>query len=188
MKKYELAVLAMHTLDGGDIALDIEDIAMKCEQISPGTFAWRKYKDQINLELVGFAVRDAKKEKYGAYVTGTHAKGWRLTPAGVKLGKELLSASESLKNVQVSPSRDHSIQTKRANAEINRILDSQAFLDWRATKEPSKKSISQLLKINTYSSEELVSIKLSRLEKLRGLDAEIDDFLDFLESKKGEIL
>lgn len=188
MKKYELAVLAMHILDGGDIALDIEDIAMKCEDISPGTFEWRKYRGQINLELVGFSVRDAKKEKYGSCVTGTHAKGWRLTQSGVKLGKALLEASDSLKKVQVSRSRDNSIQTKRITAEANRVLESQAYLNWKLNKEPSKKAISQLLKINTYSSEDLINIKLSRLEKLRGFDIEIDTFLDFLESKKGEIL
>ena len=188
MKKYELAVLAMHVLDGGDIALDIEDIAMKCEEISPGTFAWRKYKDQINLELVGFAVRDAKKEKYGSFVTGTHAKGWRLTPAGVKLGKKLLETSDSLDSIQISPARDNSLQTKRLNTETNRVLQSQAYLEWKSKKEPSKKAIAQLLKINTYSSEELINIKLSRLEKLRGVDLEIDAFLDFLGTKKGEIL
>ena len=186
MKKYELIVLAMHSLNGGDIALDIEDIAMKSEEISPGTFAWRKYKFHINLELVGFAVRDAKKEKYGAYVIGTHAKGWRLTSEGVKLGQEL--CADGLQNVEVNPTRDNTIQAKRISKELTRLLDSKAYLEWTASKKSLTKSLSQLLKINTYSSDELVKIKISRLAKLRGSSPEIDSFLDYLETQKEKIL
>jgi len=186
MKKYELIVLTMHTLNGGDEALDIEDIAMKSEEISPGTFAWRKYKSNINLELVGFAVRDAKKEKYGAYVIGTHAQGWRLTSEGVRLGQELLSGG--LQNIEVNPTRDNTIQARRISKESTRLLDSEAYLEWTTSEKSSTKALSQLLKINTYCSEELVKIKISRLAKLRGLSVEIDAFLDYLETQKGQFL
>jgi hypothetical protein len=188
MKKHELVVLAMYLLDGGDKALDIEDVAVKSTEISPGAFAWKKYKDQINLELVGFAVRDAKKEKYGAFVIGNHASGWRLSPAGVKRGKELFSESQGLKNIEVGATRDNSIQAKRINSEAKRLFESEAFLDWQKKKKTSNKLVAKLLKINTYSSQELVDIKISRLSKLRGMDAEVDSFLDYIESVKGEIL
>ena len=64
MNRIELITLSMYRLGGDAKSLDIEDIAMEASRISPDTFAWRKYKDQINLELVGFAVRDGKKEKW----------------------------------------------------------------------------------------------------------------------------
>ena len=187
MKKYELVVLAMYTLDGSEIALDIEDIAMKCEELSPGTFAWRKYKNQINLELVGFAVRDAKKEKYGAYVAGTHAKGWRLTPAGAKLGKELDEQVKSKGRVSQVASRDNSLETKRVQQDMKRISESEAFLNWEANGVSDLRQLKQLLKINAYSSNDLVSIKISRLEKIRGIDNKLDSFLDYLDSIKGDL-
>ena len=62
MKRYEIAIYAMYLLGRGQKVLDMEDIAMKCNEIAPGSFSWRKYKDQINLDAVRSLIKGAKEE------------------------------------------------------------------------------------------------------------------------------
>ena len=188
MKKYELVTLSMYLLGGGEKALDIEDIAMKSDEISPGSFAWRKYKNQINLELVGFAVRDAKKKQYGNMVTGSHAKGWRLTANGVLSAKKLLESNEDLEVVTVNPTKHRNLELNRERKELSRLTESVAFINWSKNKQTSIAEITKLLRINNYSSEESIDLKLARLSKLCGIDNQIDEFIDYILSKKEELI
>ncbi len=188
MKKFELVSLCMYLLGGDSKALDIEDIAMKCEEMSPGTFAWRKYKNQINLELVGFAVRDAKKQTYGQLVTGSHAKGWRLTASGVAVAKSLKSKLSDATNINIAPAKSRNLELNRANRELKRISESLAYMNWKNEIEVSVKDLLQLLRINTYSSKESVDIKLARLSAVTGFESEIDDFVEYVISRKEELI
>lgn len=61
---------------------------MKAHQIAPGRFAWKKYADQIDLELIRVFLSDAKKPKNGAYLSGTGNSGWLLTDAGLAFAKK----------------------------------------------------------------------------------------------------
>jgi hypothetical protein len=78
----ELVALALYVLGGGARVIDTEDVAMSAHDIAPGRFSWRKYPEQINLELVRVALSDARKEENGGLVTGTGKSGWSLTAAG----------------------------------------------------------------------------------------------------------
>ena len=160
MKKPDLATLAMYVLGGDEKALHIEDIAMKCEEIAPGTFAWKKYENQINLELVGFAVRDAKKEKYGGFITGSHAKGWRLTIEGIMHGKKL-AKGYSKENKIVIKNKSRNPETTRNDKEMSRVRNSDAYKEWQKEKTVSKASLSKLLRINVYRSTETVDLKIA---------------------------
>ena len=188
MKKYDLVTLAMQILGGDDQALDIEDIAMKCEELAPGTFAWRKYKNQINLELVGFAVRDAKKQKYGGLVSGSHLKGWRLTANGVALSKKLIVETKAQGKVEVQPTKHRNLDVNRNNRELARIKESVAFAEWRNSSKASKSALSQLLRINAYASQDSIDVKVARLARVIGLDDEIDTFLNHIISIKQDLL
>ncbi|HEX9804160.1 MAG TPA: hypothetical protein VGA67_00600 [Candidatus Dojkabacteria bacterium] len=188
MKKYELVTLSMYLLGGGEKALDIEDIAMKCEELSPGAFAWRKYKNQINLELVGFAVRDAKKEQYGEMVSGSHAKGWRLTANGVLLAKKLIKQDKNLQNIEVQPTKRRNLELNREKKEITRVTESKAFNDWLSRKQISNEELSQLLRINAYSSRESIEMKIARLSRLIGIDEDVNEFINYVISKKEELI
>ena len=188
MKKYDLIIVAMQMLGGDDRALDIEDIAMKCEEIAPGSFAWRKYKNQINLELVGFAVRDAKKPKYGGLVSGSHAKGWRLTAKGVVLSKKLLIDIEVKDQIEVQPTKHRNLDVTRNNRELARVIESDAFKEWQTSDEASKPALTQLLRINSYASKESIDVKITRLSKLIGMDSEVDAFIKYTESRTQDLI
>ena len=67
----EIMTLAVYLLGGESKRIDTEDVAVKANGLMPGRFSWRKYKDQINIEIVRAFLSDAKKPKNGAYLSGT---------------------------------------------------------------------------------------------------------------------
>ena len=69
---------------------DTEDIAIKANEIAPGRFTWRKYKEQINIETVRKRLWDATKAEKGGYLVGSERDGWLLTQTGLKFCKKHL--------------------------------------------------------------------------------------------------
>lgn len=79
---HELVVLAAYLAGAQKSAADTEDIAIKANELAPGRFSWRKYKDQINIETVRKRLWDATKADNGAYLIGSEKADWRLSKAG----------------------------------------------------------------------------------------------------------
>lgn len=48
----ETVLVAVYLLRGDSNSVDTEDVAVKANELAPGAFTWRKYRDQINLEIV----------------------------------------------------------------------------------------------------------------------------------------
>jgi len=71
LANYEIVVLAAYLSGGQYRYVDTEDIAVKANEIAPGRFSWRKYKDQINIETVRKRLWDAAKPEKGQYLIGT---------------------------------------------------------------------------------------------------------------------
>ncbi len=176
MNRVDIIVMAMLRLGGDSKGLDMEDIAVECHIVSPKTFAWRKYPDQINLDLVANAMRDAKRDRNGALLSGGQTQGWRLTVAGQKYSQKLVDAN-------AKPSEPHSVpgfrgaDGKRIKQEYNRIMKSDAYAEWSSGAKISESALISLLKINAYTSDELLEIKKTRLAKCRGITKEMDSFL-----------
>jgi hypothetical protein len=84
LAQYEIVTLAVYLLGGDQNAVDTEDAAIKAHQLAPGCFTWRKYPDQINLELVRANLSNAKKPQNGELLLGSGRTGWSLTKAGLK--------------------------------------------------------------------------------------------------------
>lgn len=77
----EAATLALYALGGAAASFDTEEVAVRVADLVPGMFAWKKYADRIDKELVRVALSDARIKK--GWVVGSHDKGgWLLTPAG----------------------------------------------------------------------------------------------------------
>ncbi len=78
----QLATVALYLLHGDTRSVDTEDLAMKMVALAPGRFHWRKYPDQINIELIRASAADLLKQRPPLAVGGVRY-GWMLTPAGV---------------------------------------------------------------------------------------------------------
>jgi hypothetical protein len=91
LANHEIVVLATYLAGGRSIYTDTEDIAFKANEIAPGRFTWRKYKEQINIETVRKRLWDASKVEKGGYLIGSERDGWLLTQTGLKLCKKYLT-------------------------------------------------------------------------------------------------
>src|SRR5690349_6049426 len=83
----ELVTLAVYLLGGETTAVDTEDVAVKVNALAPGRFTWRKYPDQINLELVRVRLSEAKKPGRHGLLLGSGAGGWLLSPKGLAFAR-----------------------------------------------------------------------------------------------------
>lgn len=124
ISNHELVALAVFLLGGATRPIDTEDIAKKADELAPGRFSWRKYKDQINLELIRVFLSDAKKEKNGALVDGSGSLGWQLTQNGLTKSKQLRS---HVKNVNLVRETVSPAEKKWRSTEKTRLLSSDAF-------------------------------------------------------------
>jgi hypothetical protein len=160
---YEIAVLAVSQLGGAADSIDTEDVAIKCHELAPHLFAWRKYPQQVNMEIVRVSLSDAKKSKNGSLLSGSGRDGWRLTRAGL----DWVSHEASTKSVdsQTSLSRrtSGSIDTVRAAREIARIESSSAWAAWKSGSVITPEASKALFRIDGYTSAQLVDLKVTRL-------------------------
>ena len=52
LTNHDIIVLAVYLVGGRFRHVDLEDVAVKANEIAPGRFVWRKYKEQINIDIV----------------------------------------------------------------------------------------------------------------------------------------
>ena len=110
----QLVTLAVVTLGGDVNSIDREDIALKVNLLAPGRFSWRKYPENIDLEAVCVALRDAKKPKNGGLLVGNNNIGWMLSPLGIKW----------IKSININTIIDsHSIKQRKDSIIANQELE-----------------------------------------------------------------
>ena len=90
LANHEIVVLAAYLIGGQYKYVDTEDIAVKANELAPGRFSWRKYKDQINIDTVRKRLWDATKAEKGAYLIGTERGGWLVSEGGCRFAEARL--------------------------------------------------------------------------------------------------
>jgi len=120
----ELVTMTVALLNGDVEYVDREDIAIRVNDIAPGRFNWRKHPERIDLDAVGVALRDAKKPRNGGLLVGSNARGWMLSPAGLKWIKAL-----DLSTVHDAPPLKYRKDSISANqeAECARLRSTKAY-------------------------------------------------------------
>ena len=176
----EIVTLAVFLAGGDKRPVDTEDVAVKAHELAPDRFAWRKYPEQINLELVRVSLSDAKKPKNGAMLDGSGDTGWSLTLAGLQWAKK---AAGSFPGRDLGRRREESrrggVEERRWRSERERIVESKAWKDWSSGKpDISVRDAEDVFRIDSYAVGRMRSLKITRL---RGLFAETDEIHEFLE-------
>lgn len=179
LPQHHIVTFALFLKGGAERFVDTEDVAIKANEIAPGRFCWRKYPDQINLELVRVFLSDAKKPNKGVFVSGSGRKGWTLTPEGLKWAKKtekgFLSGNVSLGK---GADRAGSIDSVRRSRELMRITSSEAWRKWTdGTIEISIADAKHVFRIDSYSRGEMLKLKMDRLQKFFIDDDKTSSFL-----------
>jgi len=185
--RLDLVVLTVHILGGDSRAVDTEDVGIKIHELAPGMFAWRKYPEQINLELVRVTLSDAKKSKYGALLTGSGRAGWRLSPAGISWvashGHKLAEGSLCWDSARRTAG---SVDTVRKAQELKRLKGSEAWRKWSEDVTVSLAEAHWLFRIDSFTSEAQKTRKIVRIMSLFADDKEVSEFLSYASDVLGQ--
>jgi hypothetical protein len=175
----EMVTLAVYRLGGAGRAIDTEDVAVQAHRMAPGRFCWRKYPDQINLELVRVFLSDAKKS---ALMIGSGRTGWRLTQRGLKWAEDVSGAVGETDAVRSrAQSRAGSIDEQRWRRERSRIIATPAWQLWMSgVREIPAAQAKQVFRIDSYARGDLRETKITRLRAMFVDDQELAPFLDHL--------
>jgi hypothetical protein len=179
---HELATIAIFLLGGETKPVDLEDIAMKMNELAPGRFAWRKFPTQINIKFVDDSLRDAKKLKNGKYVLKSNKEEWLLTAKGVGFARRGL---QDLKDANVSRQALSEKEKNWMRSERERMLGSPAFVKFRAGElgGVSEQEAEAFFRLDSYVTGRAREQKLLRLINVFGDDAELGDAVKALEMK-----
>jgi len=178
--RVDVVVLAVHLLGGASRSVDTEDVAMMTRDLAPGMFAWRKFPDQVNLELVRVALSDAKKQKNGGLLSGAGREGWTLTHAGLnwvsERGKPLLD-----QGFVSDPARRSagSVDVVRKDRQMQRLKSSDAWRKWLEGTSPSVADVRWVFRIDSLASPAQCQRQILRLSALFSDDREVSEFLDY---------
>jgi len=173
-----LVTLAVYLLGGATAAIDTEDVAVKVNELAPGRFAWRKYSDQINLELVRVYLSAAKSR--GNYLTGSGRTGWTLTSQGLTWAE---SAAPSLLDRDLTRRREErqagSIDESRWRRERARVTRTAAWLKWvdGSAGAITEREAAEVFRIDSYAIGRTRDLKVARLHEMFRDDPDLSDFI-----------
>jgi hypothetical protein len=178
----EIVTLAIYLLSSGASYVDIEDVAMKASQLSPGRFAWRKYPDQINIFQIASSLSDARKEKNGNYVVGSMQSGWMLTDKGLKFAQERVHELDSA-NLVRKPQTAKERQWEKG--ERARLMSEAAFIKFQTNHESeiTQAEGEAFFRVNDYVVGQAREKKIIRILNAFGDDAELGVLVQMLVSR-----
>lgn len=179
---HELVTLAVYRLGGESKPIDTEDIAKEANLIAPGRFTWRKYPDQINIELIRVFLSDAQKEKNGRYIVGSGTNGWMLTERGLAFSRERI---KQLKILGIAGPRLSAQQKRWLKRERERILLSSVLEKYRkgAIDQVSPQEAESFFRIDEYVESGARTRAILRFKNSFSGDPEISPLIDALARK-----
>lgn len=179
LANHELVVLAAYLAGAESTLADTEDIAIKANELAPGRFSWRKYKEQINIDAVRKRLWDATKPEKGAYLIGSEKRGWRLTKAGFDFAHHHISAGN-----MVQPNKARASQAERTaqTREIKRMMSEDAFQKIRLglTASITKSEAERFFRIDDYVTGKARTAKIERFRIIATDNSELAQAIDLL--------
>jgi hypothetical protein len=124
LANHEIVTLAVYLLGGDTQRVGTEDIAVKANELAPGRFTWRKYRDQINIDTVRKRLWDAATTTKGQYLAGSEKEGWVLTSGGLDFATKNIA---SLGFADLSKERLGLKEKQWLRSERVRMLSSEAY-------------------------------------------------------------
>jgi hypothetical protein len=162
----EAVTLALYALGGADKPCDTEDIAIKVAELVPGMFAWQKYPEQIDKELVRVALSDARLKK--EWVVGAHNRGgWMLTPSGQDF------ATKSQGQLSQGETRQRGRDERQHERERMRLLTSAAYAKASDGGPVTDDEADAFFRINVYVEGQARERKIARVENQFSDDPEL---------------
>lgn len=175
---HEIVVLAAYLAGAWYKYVDTEDVAVKANEIAPGRFTWRKYKDQINIDTVRKRLWDATKEKKGVYLIGSERGGWLVTELGCQFAETNLTKLDWLDLSRTRLSRNEETWLGR---ERIRMLGETAYRKFHAgdVKEITAAEAERFFRVDDYV---LGDARKGKIERAKSAFANEPDLKDAIQT------
>jgi hypothetical protein len=179
MPQSDIVTIAAYLAGADRKRIDTEDIAVKANEIAPGRFSWRKYKDQIDLELIYKHLWDLTKPDKGEYVTGSKNEGWLLTLAGTSFAESAVAKLKDLGEARARRPKQEENWMKRERA---RMTCETAFLKIREGRESelTPSDVQRFFRLDDYVIGEARARKIQQAENAFHDDPELGPALSKL--------
>lgn len=173
LANHEIVTLAVYLLGGRTKPIDTEDVAVKANELAPGRFVWKRYQDQINLEIVRVYLSDAKKEAKGLYVSGSGTDGWLLTERGLAFAEK---HAKTLGLVDLSQEALDPREKRWRRAERARLLTSDAFRKFVAGEinAVTEAEAAAFFRVDAYVGPQMRQRRITRIINAFGSDPKLD--------------
>lgn len=185
LSNLEIVTVAVYLVGNGTKSVDTEDVAIKAAELAPGRFSWRKYSDQINLELIRVFLSDAKKAANGKLVAGSGNSGWALTRAGLDFAS---AAATRIRSVRSAPRLSHQEKLWKRTEQI-RLLNSDAYrkVASNASSSLTKAEVAAFFRVDDYVTGSQREQKVTRLLSTFGDDPKLGSAIKTLAEKLQEM-
>jgi hypothetical protein len=148
-------------------------------EIAPGRFSWRKYKDQINIDTVRKRLWDATKQDKGAYLIGSERTGWRLTKAGFDFARRKIRGVATAGLGKQRKSKSESVAQTR---ELKRMMNEDAFRKFAQghQQEITRSDAERFFRIDDYVTGKARAAKIERFKIMVAGNKTLSQAIDFL--------
>jgi hypothetical protein len=182
VSNFEIVILAVYLLGGDYKYVDTEDVAVKANEMANGRFAWKKYPDQINIELIRVNLSNAKKPSNGSYLHGSGNEGWQLSKSGLKFAKDRI---RHLKNADLSRKPVDKKEIAWRRQEKSRMIGTTAFKKVSLNNEDTvtAQEAEAFFRIDDYVTGKAREIKLTRIVNAFGDDSDLGKAIKTLAEK-----
>lgn len=182
----EIVTLAVFLLGGNLDYVDTEEIAIKSNDIAPGRFAWRKYPNQINIEVIRKRLSDAKNpEKYG-FLYGSFRKGWILTEKGLEAANRLYAEVDKQDLTRIPRSKSESMRARKEKEKMIRSDAFQKFIQGNSDKI-SVVEAESFFRLDDYIRGNARKERITRIINTFRSDIELAGAIEFLVNKVRDI-
>lgn len=180
LANHEVVTLAVYLLGGDRQPIDTEDVAKRVNEIAPGRFTWRKYKDQINLEVVRVYLSDAKKKTKGEYLIGSGNTGWSLSEAGLAFAREQVAAVERLE--AAAPRKNVGQDRLRQQRERARLMSTEAYVKIASGRadDLTTRDAESFFRVDSYVRGEARRRRVATIANAHGDDPELGPVIEQL--------
>jgi len=178
----EIVTLAVYILGGKSQNIDTEYIAIKSNELAPGRFVWKKFKDQINKESVRISLADAKKTNKFGYVLGSQKDGWVLSEKGIKYAKSELT---KLKDVDISQVTLKKQEIQWQRHEKDRMLSTIAYdkINLNKSSAVTIREAEDFFRLDDYITGKARENKISRIVNIFKNDPDLGKAINILLKK-----
>ncbi len=182
LANHEIVTLAVYLLGGDTQRVDTEDIAVKANELAPGRFTWRKYREQINIDTVRKRLWDAATPTKGEYLAGSEKQGWILTETGLKFATKNIA---SVGSADLSKERLGLKEKQWLRSERVRMMSSEAYAKTQSG-QPDAVTVQEaeeFFRIDAYVTGQAREQKIMRALTAFGDDPELSEAVEILARK-----